>query len=28
MSHIRAFKAEEIMPPLGVRTHDWLKTLK
>ena len=28
MSHIRAFEAEEIMPPLGVRTHDWLKTLK
>ena len=28
MTHIRAFKAEEIMPPLGVRTHDWLKTLK
>jgi branched-chain amino acid transport system substrate-binding protein len=28
MTHIRAFKVEEIMPPLGVRTHEWLKTLK
>ncbi len=28
MTHIIAFKAEEIMPPLGVKTHEWLKTLK
>jgi branched-chain amino acid transport system substrate-binding protein len=28
MSRIVAFKPEEIMPPLGVKTHDWLKTLK
>lgn len=28
VSRITVFKPEQIMPPLGVRTHDWLKTLK
>ncbi len=28
MDRVIAFRAEEIMPPLGVKTHDWLKTLK
>ncbi len=28
VSHIVVFKPEQIMPPLGVRTQDWLKTLR
>jgi branched-chain amino acid transport system substrate-binding protein len=28
MSRVIVFKPEEIMPPLGMKTHDWLKTLK
>ncbi len=28
MSRIIVFKPEEIMPPLGIKTQDWLKTLK
>ncbi len=28
IEHIAEFRAEEIMPPLGVKTPDWLKTLK
>ena len=28
MTRIVAFKADEIMPPLGMKTHDWLQTLK
>lgn len=28
MDRVSAFRAEQIMPPLGVKTPDWLKTLK
>ena len=28
VSRVEVFKPEQIMPPLGVRTQDWLKTLK
>jgi hypothetical protein len=28
MDRISEFQADEIMPPVGMKTPDWLKTLK
>jgi branched-chain amino acid transport system substrate-binding protein len=28
MDRIAEFQAEELMPPVGMKTPDWLKTLK